>query len=137
MLGQHQSSFLGIYPGTAACEVAPSLLCVQIYSLVIEKDICDCQNVVIKLPCVFVCVSYGDLGKIFLFLCYRTLVLSLSTWSLTFNRKVDVQRLKYLYRNQGVYRIGREHNSALFASLIYVCCWSKAACSLQTRTMMS
>ena len=32
-----------------------------IYSLLIEKDICDCQNVSIKLPCVCVCLLPGDL----------------------------------------------------------------------------
>ena len=32
-----------------------------IYSLLIEKDICDRQNVSIKLPCVYVCLSSRDL----------------------------------------------------------------------------
>ena len=32
-----------------------------IYSLLIEKDICDRQNVLIKLPCVCVCLLSGNL----------------------------------------------------------------------------
>ena len=32
-----------------------------IYSLLIEKDICDCQNISIKLPCVYLCLSSGEL----------------------------------------------------------------------------
>jgi hypothetical protein len=32
-----------------------------IYSLMIEKDICDCQNISIKLLCVYLCLSFGDL----------------------------------------------------------------------------
>ena len=43
-----------------------------IYFLLIEKDICDCRNVLIKFPCVYLCLSSGDLfiffGKSFLFL---------------------------------------------------------------------
>ena len=34
---------------------------IYIYSLLIEKNICDHQNVSIKLPCVFVCLLSGDL----------------------------------------------------------------------------
>ena len=32
-----------------------------IYSLLIDKDICDCQNVSCNLPCVYLCFSSGDL----------------------------------------------------------------------------
>ena len=32
-----------------------------IHSLLIEKDICDCRNVSVKLPCVYLCLSSGDL----------------------------------------------------------------------------
>ena len=32
-----------------------------IYCLLIEKDICDCQNISNKFPCVCVCLSSGDL----------------------------------------------------------------------------
>jgi hypothetical protein len=32
-----------------------------IYSIVIEKDICNCQNVSVKFPCVYVCLLSGDL----------------------------------------------------------------------------
>ena len=32
-----------------------------IYCLVIEKDICDSQNVSVKFQCVYVCLSLGDL----------------------------------------------------------------------------
>ena len=43
-----------------------------IYSLLIEKDICDHQNVLVKLPCVCVCLLSRDLlifsGKSFIFL---------------------------------------------------------------------
>ena len=43
-----------------------------IYSLLIEKDSCDRQNVSVKLPCVYVCLSSGDFlnffSKSFLFL---------------------------------------------------------------------
>ena len=41
------------------CEhmVAPSLPCVYIHL----EDICDCQNVSVKLLCVYVCPSSGDL----------------------------------------------------------------------------
>ena len=39
------------------------LYCVftYIYSLLIEKDICDHQNASVKLPYVYVCYSFGDL----------------------------------------------------------------------------
>jgi hypothetical protein len=39
------------------------LYCVftYIYSLLIERDICDCQNISVKCPCVYVYVSSGDL----------------------------------------------------------------------------
>ena len=44
----------------------------QIYSLLIEKDICDCLKISIKLPCVCMCLSSRDLfyffGTSFLFL---------------------------------------------------------------------
>jgi len=30
------------------------------YSVMIEKDICDCQNVSVKLPFVYVCFAFGD-----------------------------------------------------------------------------
>ena len=36
----------------------PSLRCVHIHSLLI--DICGCQNVSVKLLCVYVCLSSGD-----------------------------------------------------------------------------
>jgi hypothetical protein len=40
-----------------------------IYTLLIKKDICDCQNISIKLQCVYWCHSSGDFfGKSFLFL---------------------------------------------------------------------
>ena len=32
-----------------------------IYSLLFDKDICDCQNISVKLPCIYVCLSSGDL----------------------------------------------------------------------------
>jgi len=32
-----------------------------IYSLLIEKDICDCQNVSVKLSCVYMCFLFEDL----------------------------------------------------------------------------
>jgi len=31
------------------------------YSLLNERDICDCWNILVKLPCVYVCLSSGDL----------------------------------------------------------------------------
>ena len=34
---------------------------IYIYSLLIKKDISDCQNISVKLPCVYVCLSSGDL----------------------------------------------------------------------------
>jgi len=34
---------------------------IYIYSLLIENDICDCQNVSVKLTCVYMCLSFGDL----------------------------------------------------------------------------
>ena len=52
----------------------PSLLCVHIHVLfLIKKDICDRQNISIKLLCVCVCLTPGDLfilpvGFLFLFL---------------------------------------------------------------------
>ena len=40
---------------------APSLrLFTYTYSLLIVKDICDCRNVLVKLSCVYVCLSSGD-----------------------------------------------------------------------------
>ena len=50
------------------------LYCVftYIYSLLIEKDIYNCRNVSVKLPCVYLCLSFGDLfffrQEFFLFL---------------------------------------------------------------------
>ena len=39
------------------------LFCVftYIYSVVIDKDICGCRNVSVKFPCVYLCLSSGDL----------------------------------------------------------------------------
>ena len=37
------------------------LVNVYIYSLLIEKDIYNCGNVSVKLPCVCVCLSFGDI----------------------------------------------------------------------------
>ena len=31
------------------------------YSLLIEENICDCRNVSVRLPCVYLCISSGDL----------------------------------------------------------------------------
>ena len=74
--------------------VAPSLPCVHnVYSLLIEKDICDCWNVSIKLPCVCVCLSSGDLFtlsvKVSYFLCYLYFSIFLSTGSLTVGFYLD------------------------------------------------
>ena len=46
-----------------------------IYTLLIEKDICDCRNISVKLPCVNMCISSRDLfiiseSFLFLFLFY-------------------------------------------------------------------
>ena len=60
-----------------------------IYSLLIEKDICNRRNISVKLLCVYVCLSSGDhfifwISFLFLSCCYviHTSVLSLSKWSL-------------------------------------------------------
>ena len=37
------------------------LVFTYIYTILIQKDICDCRNVSVKLPCVYVCLSSGDL----------------------------------------------------------------------------
>ena len=48
-----------------------------IYSLLIEKDISDHQNISVKLLCVYVCLSSGDLFIFFYSCCIiHTLVLS-------------------------------------------------------------
>ena len=44
------------------------------YSRLIEKDMCDCQNISVKLPCIYLCLSFRDLfiflvSFLFLFLC--------------------------------------------------------------------
>ena len=69
------------------------LYCVftYIYSLLIEKDICDRQNISIKLPCVCVCLSSGDLFIFsirdfsflfqFFFTFWTLLSLSVSLWT--------------------------------------------------------
>ena len=62
-----------------------------IYSLLIQKYICDFRNVSMRLSCVFVCLSSGDLFNLSVtvssFLSYfsviRILVLFLSTWFLS------------------------------------------------------
>ena len=63
--------------------MTPSLSCVHIiYSLLIEKDICDRQNVSIKLLCVFVCLSSRDLlifWVSFLFFCILQYLLDYKT----------------------------------------------------------
>ena len=56
--------------------------------MAIDKDICDCQNISIKLLCVYWCLSYGDLliflvrvSSFYSYFCVICiLVLSLSTW---------------------------------------------------------
>ena len=58
----------------------------KFYSLLIEKEICDCQDVLVKLQCIYVCLSSGDLfifsvtvSSFFLyFFVIRTSVLSLN-----------------------------------------------------------
>ena len=60
-----------------------------IYSFLIEKEICDCRNLSVKLPCIYMCLSFGNLFifslNVFSFFSYfrviHTLVLSLSMWS--------------------------------------------------------
>ena len=42
-------------------KTAPRRVFTHIYSLQIEKDICDHRNVSVKLPCVCVCLSSGYL----------------------------------------------------------------------------
>ena len=44
----------------------------HIYSLLIDKDVCDCGNISVKFPCAYVCLSSRDLFIFFLFLllCY-------------------------------------------------------------------
>ena len=62
-----------------------------IYSLLIEKDICDCRNVLVNLPCVHVCLSSGDLfiflvrvSSFFFYFCVIcTSLLPLSMWSMS------------------------------------------------------
>ena len=55
-LGRRNISFIVIF---LSCG---SLYLVFIHIiLLIEKDICDCRNVSVKLPCVHVCLSSGDL----------------------------------------------------------------------------
>ena len=46
---------------TFTVKTAPRRVFIYIFSLLIEKDICDCRNVSVKLPCVYVCLSSGDL----------------------------------------------------------------------------
>ena len=63
------------------------------YSLLIEKDIYDCWNVSVKLPCIYVCLSSGDLfsfsvrvSSFFSYFCViRTSALFFSTWSPQFS----------------------------------------------------
>ena len=73
-----------------------SQMCFSIYSLLIEKEICDCQNISVKLPCVCVLLSSRD---IFIFSIrvssfnsyfgvFRTLVLPISTGSVS---NVDIR----------------------------------------------
>ena len=52
-----------------------------IYSLLIEKDICDCWNISIMLACVYVCLSSGDL---FIFLVRVSSSSSFSNFVLNF-----------------------------------------------------
>ena len=59
-----------------------------IYSLLIEKDTCDHQNISFKLPCVYVCLLSRDLFILLVkvpsffsyFLCYPYFGTFLSTW---------------------------------------------------------
>ena len=47
--------------------VAPSLCAfAYTYSLLIEKDICDCWNISVKLPCVYVFLSFRSFHVIWL-----------------------------------------------------------------------
>ena len=41
------------------CHLAPYLLFVHIYTFLIVKDICDCQNVHVNILCICVCLSPG------------------------------------------------------------------------------
>ena len=80
----------GTHKHKKASLIQHHLYCVftYIYSLLIEKDICDCQNVSVKLPCVYVCLSSGDLfifsvrvsSCFSYFFVIRTSVLFLSMW---------------------------------------------------------
>ena len=75
--------------------MAPSLPCVHIHlSILIEKSICDCQNVSIKLPCVYMCLSSRDLfillvrvSSFFLLSCYLYFDTCLSIEMLFSNNK--------------------------------------------------
>ena len=65
-----------------------------IHALLIEKGICDCRNVFVRFPCVYLCLSSGDLfisfGEsfrfLFLFCVIRTSVSNIKniSFSLTF-----------------------------------------------------
>ena len=40
-------------------------VCSHTFTLLIEKDICDHQNISVKLSCVYLCLSSGDLSSFF------------------------------------------------------------------------
>ena len=43
------------------CHMAPMLLCSHTFTLLIDNDICDCQNISVKLSCVYVCLLSKEL----------------------------------------------------------------------------
>ena len=71
------------------CEHTVKLEFTNIFSLLIQKDLCECRNESIKFPCVYLCLSSREhyfsirASPFYSYFCViRTLVLSLSTWRL-------------------------------------------------------
>ena len=70
--------------------------CSHKFTLLIEKDVCDRQNILNKFPCVCVCHSSGDLLNFLyefsLILCYSHFDTFLSMWSFKYyNLLIEVE----------------------------------------------
>ena len=72
----------GSYPNLSCGTV--STMFTYIYFLLIEKVICDCRNVLVKLLCVYVCLwSLHFFGKSFLFLVLFRIIGTIDCWDIT------------------------------------------------------
>ena len=61
------------------------------YSLLIEKDLCECRNVSVKFSCVYLCLLSGDFFILFgkSFLSFILIIINYKVWSVPSFRKLS------------------------------------------------